>query len=85
MKGGHTYLHECVLTLHMNMIGVKGVSPLDKFLCVSRGSEEEEVSEEAGVFSFHITAASPHGPSPPAHLMQWLWDHDHDYKGWEQG
>lgn len=49
----------------MNMIGAEGMSPLDRFLCVSGASEEEAVSKDAGVFSSpHHHSFSPPPPTP---------------------
>lgn len=54
MKGCLTCLHECMLTINVNMSGAKGMSPLDRLPCFSGGSEEERVSKEAGVLSFPL-------------------------------
>lgn len=62
MKGSLTYLHVRVLTFSVNISGAKGLSPLDRFLCFSGGSQEERVSKETGVLSFpchHIFPLPP--------------------------
>lgn len=54
-KGWLTWLHQYVLTLNLNMSGA--MSPLERFLCFSDGSREEEVWMVLVFFLSHIIFA----------------------------
>ena len=56
MKGWFIHLHECVLTLIMNMSEARRVSSLDRFLCFSGGAGEVGAGKVLVYFLPYITS-----------------------------